>query len=154
MAEDQKSPRSPPIHQTPLYRAKAAYSNMQRRCKGGVAVLPAYAETEVRMSREEWLAWAVPQYVKFLTENPGAKPSVSRKGDEGHYEIGNVTIVKFQDNLKDQFHPEPVWRNLICPVCRTPFKRRANRVDFKMQNGGQPCCSRACGATFGSSKSK
>lgn len=56
-----KNYKSPEIHRTPIYRAKAAYSNMKRRC----GTEDAYKNVELRMSKKEWLAWALPEYQAF-----------------------------------------------------------------------------------------
>ena len=87
--------KSPRIHQTPLYRANAAYRNMKRRCAGGNAQDEnlSYAGVELKMTMEQWITWALPQYVSFI-----GQPSVSRIGDVGHYEIGNVEIISVQEN--------------------------------------------------------
>lgn len=93
-------PKSPPIHQTPLYRAKAAYANMERRCDGGNAAAEnrSYAGVQLRMSLAEWLEWAVPQYIAFLAEHPDLTPCAARNGDAGHYELGNIRIISTIQN--------------------------------------------------------
>ena len=75
---------------------------MKRRCKGGVACEPTYAEVELRMTMEEWLIWAVPQYERFAVEHPQERPNVSRSGDKGHYQLGNVQIVSVGQNRKEE----------------------------------------------------
>jgi len=93
--------KSPPIHRTPLYRARAAYANMRRRCMNASGLEPAYAAVELRMSLEEWLAWAVPRYEEFERANPGVMPNVSRYGDLGHYEISNLRILTAGQNREE-----------------------------------------------------
>lgn len=94
--------KSPPIHRTPLYRAKAAYRNMQRRCLNADGNNPAYKNVELRMTLREWLEWALPKYESFIKENPKDKPSVARHNDEGHYELGNLSICSLSENIKQQ----------------------------------------------------
>lgn len=93
-------PKSPKIHRTPLYRARAAYANMYRRCENRCGTEPAYAKVKLRMTKSEWLDWALPKYRKFARLHPDESPSVSRKGDKGHYEIGNIQIISWQENRK------------------------------------------------------
>jgi DNA-directed RNA polymerase subunit M/transcription elongation factor TFIIS len=93
--------RSPAIHRTPLYRAKAAYSTMIARCLNKNGRNPSYANVELRMTREEWLVWAVPEYEKFQKEYPEAAPNAARIADIGHYEVGNIRIVSQQTNAAD-----------------------------------------------------
>lgn len=90
--------KSPAIHRTPLYRAKAAFANMVRRCGNKTSRDPAYANVKVIFTKEAWLAWAVPRYEKFAEDHPTESPSVSRKEDCGDYEIGNVEIAPMSDN--------------------------------------------------------
>lgn len=92
--------KSPPIHRTPLYRAKAAYCGMQARCGNANGKNPAYAEVELRMLLEDWLAWAVPRYEEFDQRHPGQSPAAARKGDAGHYELGNIEIITFVENRR------------------------------------------------------
>lgn len=112
--------KSPAIHRTPLYRAKSAYSGMKRRCVGGKAPLPAYANVELRMSLEEWLTWAVPRYAQFDKEHPGETPHASRNGDQGHYEIGNIEIVTSAVNRAIQKRPRAIRPDGTkeCVMCR------------------------------------
>ena len=50
-----KAFKSPPIHRTPLYRAKAAYCNMIARCENVNGKNPAYANVKLRMTLDEIL---------------------------------------------------------------------------------------------------
>lgn len=90
--------RSPSIHRTPRYRAKAAYRNMKQRCGNANGKNPSYANVALRMTPDEWLSWALPRYKRFLKDHPDQSPSVARKGDGGHYEIGNVVIISVAEN--------------------------------------------------------
>ncbi len=137
--------KSPPIHRTPIYRVKAAYANMQARCENKNGKNPAYQNVELRMTFDEWKEWALPRYTKFIKDFPDQSPTVSRIGDVGHYEIGNIRIISFRDNLKEQKHPAN-FRTLVCPVCKKHFVKPAHRVDFKIKRGKTPCCSRSCGS--------
>lgn len=90
--------KSPPIHRTPLYRAKNAYCGMRRRALNACGNEPSYANVELRMTLDQWLGWAVPEYERFTAANPDASPNAARKGDLGHYEIGNIEIVSAAAN--------------------------------------------------------
>ncbi len=105
MAKTQSSTKpfkSPAIHRTPVYRAYAAYYGMLARCENKDGKNPSYADVELRMTFEEWLDWSVPKYEAFILINPSQSPSVSRFGDKGHYEIGNLEIISFIENRKRQ----------------------------------------------------
>jgi hypothetical protein len=49
--------KSPPIHRTPLYRAKAAYYGMLARCENKNGKSPSYVNVQLKMTWEEWLEW-------------------------------------------------------------------------------------------------
>ena len=68
---------------------------MKKRCKKGEGC---YAGIEVRMSRHEWMAWAVPQIEAFTKQHPDKIPSVDREDPDGHYQLGNVRIMDLKDN--------------------------------------------------------
>lgn len=88
--------KSPPIHRTPRYRAVAAWQNMNRRCLNRDGKSKSYTDVELRISREEFVLWALPQYEKILAEDPSATPTVSRTVDVGHYEFGNIEIIPWR----------------------------------------------------------
>ena len=37
---------------------------------------------------------------------------------------------------------------LVCPQCSVIFYRSKNRVNFKINQGKKPCCSRKCGGKY------
>ena len=93
--------KSPPIHRTPLYRARAAYKDMLQRCNNRNGKNPGYANVELQMTREEWLSWSLPLYEEFTRiHGEHESPSVSRIGDKGHYALGNLEIVKWSEHNK------------------------------------------------------
>lgn len=93
--------KSPAIHRTPLYRARSAYVSMGHRALNKTGKNPAYADVELHMTLEEWLVWAIPEYERFEREHPDESSNVSRKGDKGHYEIGNIRIATKAENLAE-----------------------------------------------------
>lgn len=128
--------KSPSIHRTPRYRATSAYYGMLARCGNVNGKNPAYSNVELRMTKEEWLEWAVPQYEKFVKDFPDQSPNVSRFGDSGHYEIGNLEIICQLENVKKQKRSKTIIKS-ICLHCGTPFERRANGEKHTF-------CSRRC----------
>jgi hypothetical protein len=97
-----KKLKSPAIHRTPKYRAKASYNGMLARCLNRNGKNPSYASVELRISLEEWMSWAVPIYEKCMKEFPDDTPTVARNGDSGHYEFGNVSVVPWRKNRDEQ----------------------------------------------------
>ena len=106
MDAKKKGYKSPRIHRTPLYRAKAAYANMLRRC----GKEEGYKDVELRITKEAWLIWALPKYESFQKKRPNATPNIARKNDSGHYEIGNIELVSRKQNRKDQKNPK-TWQH-------------------------------------------
>jgi hypothetical protein len=128
--------KSPAIHRTPLYRAKSAYYSISQRCLNKNGKNPSYAHVELRITKEEWLAWAVPKYEEFNQNHPNESPNVARIGDKGHYEIGNIELVTAKKNRESQvmtttplvhgtmggYYKEKRWGLEICELCRTVFR--------------------------------
>jgi hypothetical protein len=81
-----KTFKSPPIHRTPLYRAKAAYCNMIARCENANGKNPSYVDVKLRMTLDEYLEWAVPRYAQFIAQFPNETPCTARIGDKGDRE--------------------------------------------------------------------
>lgn len=114
--------KSPAVHRTPLYRAKAAYRGMTERCLNANGKHAAYANVELRLTKEEWLEWAMPFYTAFLLEDPDGRPSVSRFGDTGHYEIGNIEIISIEENRRRQKRSRQVTNgHKECSKCKVTF---------------------------------
>lgn len=128
--------KSPKIHRTPLYRAKAAYRNMKIRCLNANGKNPAYLKVELKMSMNEFLEWAIPKYEEFIKLNPGLSPSISRFNDEGHYEISNIEIISFKENNARQKRVAMIKPDgtKLCSRCKTvkdscEFNKSKGRAD-------------------------
>jgi hypothetical protein len=75
---------------------------MQARCLNKNGKNPTYAGVELRMTMKEWVAWAVPEYERFILSYPDQTPNAARFKDVGHYEIGNVRIISLSQNCAEQ----------------------------------------------------
>ena len=139
--------KSPKIHRTPEYRAKAAFQNMKRRCSDGNGKEPCYSGVSVNMSKEEWLDWAVPRYRNFIQNTPSKTPTVHRLNDSGDYEIANIEIISRSENLERQ-KTKARYLQMVCPVCGETFVRRYNQTPFgKGEDRRHTTCSQSCGST-------
>lgn len=136
--------KSPAIHRTPLYRAYAAYYGMQARCENANGKNLAYAKVKLLMTLEEWLDWSIPEYEKFILENPDESPNVARNGDVGNYEIGNIRIISHTQNNKEQNHPAPIMQTWTCANCGIKFERR-RQGERKYRFCGRRCIGLAIG---------
>jgi hypothetical protein len=130
--------KSPPIHRTPIYRAKAAYYGMLARCENKNGKSPSYVNVQLKMTWEEWLEWAVPQYELFDKEHPGEMPNAARNGDIGHYELGNIRVVSCSENQAEQSRrgiaqarPDGTKRCSICKDIKDieEFSKNKSRPD-------------------------
>lgn len=139
--------KSPPIHRTPLYRATAAYNGMLVRCGDPKGINPTYAGVELRMTLEDWLTWAIPQYEHFIAVHPGMSPSAARNGDVGHYEIGNIEIVSTIDNRAQQAMPGQLRSDGTkrCSRCKEVKGASCFSKNKSMRDGlahsCKPCCA-------------
>lgn len=101
---------------TPKGRAARAWSGMKYRSgRPGT-----YAHVELRMTRAEFVAWAVPEYERWIAENPGAQPSIDRIDPRGHYELANIRIIDQRLNsalaVKQNTNPRRADGSLIWPA--------------------------------------
>lgn len=57
-----------------------------------------YRLVELRMTQEQFFAWAIPKYETWFRERPGVTPSIDRIESTGHYEISNIRLAPLQEN--------------------------------------------------------
>ena len=81
---------------TPKGWATTAWANIVGRLRHDED----YADVELRLTREEFVAWCVPAVTRWWKKNPGGKPSVDRIKDNGHYELGNIRILAAGENSR------------------------------------------------------
>jgi len=141
-----KAFKSPAIHRTPLYRAKSAYCGMIARCENANGKNPAYTNVKLRMTLDEFLAWAVPRYEAFIAEHPDESPVCARSGDSGDYEIGNIEIVSFAENRRRQeavllLRPDGTK---MCGRCRKIMDAISNFSKNRQRPDGFQCWCKDC----------
>lgn len=141
-----KSFKSPAIHRTPIYRAYAAYYGMLARCGNANGKNQAYADVELRMTWDEWLEWAVPRYEDFIKKNPSISPNVSRFGDKGHYEIGNIEIISGAENKARQQYVGSIRLNGLknCARCKEWKSESSFGKRTKASDGLDHWCRSCC----------
>lgn len=84
--------------------AAAAWNRLTSRAGAKYNHSQCYKNVEVRMTRDEFMSWAVPEYEKWLSEHPDLTPSVDRIDSVGHYEIGNLRLIEVQKNRRRAKH--------------------------------------------------
>jgi hypothetical protein len=105
---------------------------MKRRALDAAGENPSYRYVELRMTKQEWLDWALPRYIEFLEKNPHQSPNAARIGDVGHYEIGNIEIVTAAENLKTQTMKRRTRIDGLKPCSRC--KRRLAPKEFNRRS--------------------
>lgn len=79
------------------------------------------------MTRDQFMAWAVPAYTTWLSDNPGKQPSVDRIESSGHYVLGNLRIVEMVENSRKK----PSNKNHYAPVGQAWCSGHRSYVDIK-----------------------
>ena len=52
-----------------------------------------YANVLIKLTREEFVTWAVPAITEWLDQHPNARPYLDRRNSLGHYELSNIRVV-------------------------------------------------------------
>ena len=116
---------------TPIGAARTAWQLIKTRLREaarGTKRYRSYVGIEVRMTLEEFLAWAVPEYEAWLKEAPDVTPTLDRKDSTKHYEIGNLQLITQSENSKKSrankhLHDKVPAGLKLCGRCKTakPF---------------------------------
>lgn len=100
------------LRQTPLYLASQKWLDMKRRVRNESG----YAHVEIRITRAEFIAWAVP-LLEAWDWRIGS-PSVDRINVKGHYELSNMQIISQSENCcKDKVNQLAPAGTKWCPDC-------------------------------------
>lgn len=91
--------------QRPKGWAKRAWRALCARAGNHDGRHPAYTHVEVRMSKDEFLGWAIPRYEKWLLEHEVTEaPTIDRIESRGHYELKNIQLLSRSDNSAKAAH--------------------------------------------------
>lgn len=85
---------------TPQGAAACAWNRLTSRAGAKYNHGRCYASVEVRISRADFMAWAVPQYEAWFREHPDVTPSIDRIESSGHYEAGNLRLISRSKNCQ------------------------------------------------------
>lgn len=105
---------------TPHGAAACAWNRLTSRAGAKYGHRKCYARIEVRMTRADFMMWAISAYEVWFREHPGITPSVDRIDPDGHYEIGNLRLIPLNDNRQrascyvNRQMPEGLWH---CGKC-------------------------------------
>ncbi len=110
-AKSTKSDYARRYRSTPAGAAGCAWNRITSRAGAKYGHRQCYAGVEVRMTREEFVAWATPRYKEWFAAHPGTTPSIDRIDPAKHYELGNLQLIAVEANrYKNSRH-----RNLTAP---------------------------------------
>lgn len=101
---------------------------MLRRCENRSGKDPTYADVKLRMTFDEFESWALPKYEQIATKYPDDSPCISRLGDIGDYEIGNIELITVTENRKRQktillVRPDGTK---MCVICKSILMANGN----------------------------
>lgn len=87
---------------TPVQMAKRAWVHMRVRTghRPGCPPPKCYEGIEIRMTKEEFMEWAVPRYEEWQRTHPNEIPSIDRVREEGHYELSNIQMISRWENTQ------------------------------------------------------
>lgn len=88
--------KSRAFYRTPRGRAFHAWYRIRQRCRTNRH----YTGVEIRMTKEEFITWAVPKFAEWEAERPHETPSVDREDPTGHYEITNIRLLPWGENAR------------------------------------------------------
>ena len=121
----------------------AAWNRLTSRA-GGKYGFKGYEHVEVRMTRAEFVAWALPEYALWFRSRPDETPSIDRIDNDGHYELANIRLVSLAENLRNTpYHGKNVNAPpgiLWCGRCKQYLPLDRFGTDSHKKNGYRPQC--------------
>lgn len=133
--------------ETPKGIAVTMWYSLNRRAGNKFNRRPTYTNVEVRMSKEEFYDWVIPELERWIKDG---KPlhgqygaSLDRKDNSGHYEITNLQIISKADNSRkksDNRNINPPIGKAWCGSCKDYLLTDQFWKDSKNQHGLQYNC--------------
>lgn len=80
----------------PDHKAVQAWHDLNKR----VREQSEYSHVEIRVTREEFIAWLTPKLTAWLASTPEIRPSVDREDPTGHYELDNLRLISLSENSR------------------------------------------------------
>lgn len=131
-----KKERDREYHQGPRGRASVAWRNIVSRA----GIHPDYANVEVRVTRDEFMSWAVPLFEAW---DSSEKPSIDRIDFRGHYEFSNLQVVSWNENrIKDRVNIRGPEGMQWCPDCQSYLSSESFYSNKAARTGRCSYCKR------------
>ena len=91
-------------HKRPKTKAGAMWSNIIQRVENKNGRAPAYANIKLKLTKDQFLGWVIPELEKWCKTNKIEDVSLDRINTTKHYELGNLQLVtKGENSLKRAF---------------------------------------------------
>lgn len=126
---------------TPHRRAKRTWQNIVSRLKRQHS----YRHVELRMTRTDFIEWAVPQFYKWIADGHSTTPSIDRIDPKGHYELGNIRLTTRAENSRlASNHPNVFAKTgqAWCHVCKAYLPSEHFWKSASSYNGLQNRCKK------------
>lgn len=86
----------------PRVMARMAFGAIKQRERNSDGKNPTYAAVELRIARTDFIEWYLVALAEFVAGHGGAKQSVDRIDDDGHYELSNIRMIPMVANTRRQ----------------------------------------------------
>lgn len=126
-------------YSTPRGRAVNAWHRIKRRVKHSEH----YYHVQIRMTRDEFLAWAVPRFERWMSEHPDITPSIDRKDPRGHYELSNLRLLSLAENCRQATRNKNIYAPSgmgWCGSCKAYYPLSRFHRDKNSPNGRTGRC--------------
>ena len=97
---------------TPKGKARTMWRHLRNRASNKDGKNPTYANIELRMTRQEFVSWVIPELESWCQTLPIQEVSLDRISNDGHYEIGNLQLLTKSDNSRKTRKN----KNVVAPV--------------------------------------
>lgn len=142
LADKQRERRS-----TPKGRAVMLWNGMRARC----GKVRNYTDVELRLTRDEFMSWAVPCLRVWFKKNPGVSPTIDRIRTPGHYVVGNIRIVSQAENSGKTKRNKAIYAKPGYAWCGGKCQRYLSKDKFAPCSAsltGTQCYCRKCSSLY------
>ena len=122
---------------TPQGKATRMWGDIVARAENKDGKHPSYVKVKNLMTKQEFMAWVVPQLEKWSLDNDLSLASIDRVENTGHYELSNLQIIDRWENtrktgrLRNDYAPEgTAWCSGYCQNYKpkTEFHKGSNKL--------------------------
>lgn len=93
-------------------KAQVLWDGLSRRAENKIGCRPTYKDVKVCFTKEEFLAWVIPNLEEWVKSHSLESVTVDRKDSKGHYELSNVQLLTKSDNSRKLERN----KNVVAPV--------------------------------------